>query len=105
LSDTGNIENILENVNENFDHDLKMKILKEELDKRFSNYRKSLAFMSADAPIETLCLPKSTQDILTRNGCLRIYDLIGLDFTKIKGLGVVRIRDLTASLDQFISMF
>ena len=44
------------------------------------------------------------KDPLINHGCNRIYDLFDCDFTKIKGLGVSRIRDLTACLDKFFSM-
>jgi hypothetical protein len=67
-------------------------------------YRKCMIMMSCDAPIGVLCLPKAIETILTKNGYLRIYDLFGLDFVEIKGLGESRIRDLTSALDQFFSM-
>lgn len=104
MTDNGNVENILENVNENFDHDIKMQKLKEEMSKAFSGYRKTLAYMSADAPIETLCLPIKTQKMLLNSGCVRIYDLIDLDFTKVKGITESVVWDLTARLNQFLSM-
>jgi len=68
------------------------------------NYRKFVACMSGDLPIGCLCLPKTTEKILIKNGFQRIYDLFDVDLTKIKGIGEVRIRDLTAGLDQFLSM-
>ena len=104
MTDNANIENILEDVNENFDNDIKMKKLKEELSKAFDRYQKTIAYMAADAPIEVLCLPPGIQKALLDGGCVRIYDLIDLDFTKIKGLSESRIRDLTSRLNQFLSM-
>lgn len=75
-----------------------------ELVKSLGNYRKTLTYMLADAPIGCLCLPKACEKLLTDDGCLRIYDLFDRDFTKIKGFGVTRIRDLTSSLDKFFAM-
>ncbi len=89
----------------NIEQDIKMQKLKEELAKSFSEYRKTMKFLSADAPIEILCLPKTIENILIDSGCLRIYDVFDLDFTKVKGLGTVRVRELTTRLDQFFSMF
>lgn len=75
-----------------------------ELLKNLDNYRKSMSFMACDAPIGVLCLPKVLENILIRNDCLRIYDLLNRDLTKIKGLGKTRLDRLTACLDQFISI-
>jgi len=87
------------------EQDIKMQKLREELSKSFEAYRTTMQFLSADAPIEVLCLPKTIEKILLDAGCLRIYDLFDLDFTKVKGLGPVRIRDITARFQQFVSMF
>lgn len=94
----------LENLNSNFEKDLEMKKIKEEVFKKFSEYRNTLNFMACDAPLSTLCLPSAIETALLGHGCLRIYDLLDCDFVKVKGLGVTRIRELTACLDQFISM-
>lgn len=99
-----NIENNLENVNKNIDYGMNMVKVREEVLKKFSSYRKTLSFMAADAPIEILGLPLVIQNALIDHGCFRIYDLFDCDFSKIKGLGVSRIRDLTSSLDKFFSM-
>lgn len=79
-------------------------VIKEKVLINLDNYKKTLLYMYADAPLEILCLPKVIERILLSNGCIRVYDLLDRDFTKIKGLGVTRIRKLTASLDQFVSM-
>lgn len=92
-----------ENITE--EQDIKIQKLKEELSKSFEEYRKTMKFLSADAPIEILCLPKNIEQLLISAGCLRVYDVFDLDFTKVKGLGPIRIRDLTTRLDQFFSMF
>ena len=81
-----------------------IKEINKRLIQSLDNYRKTISFMSADAPIETLCLPKTIQTILQRNGFLRIYDIMDCDFTEIKGLGEVRIRDLTTRLNEFLSI-
>lgn len=78
--------------------------LREELLQKFKDYRQTINYMAADGPIEVLCLPKAIESLLIANDILRIYDVFDVDFTKIKGLGVVRVRYLTACLDQFFSM-
>lgn len=90
--DTNNLENTL------------IKKINEELLLNLKSYRKTLSYMYADAPIEALCLPKTLENLLINNGLLRIYDLFDRDFTEIKGMGDIRIRQLTASLNQFIAM-
>lgn len=97
------IENI-EEVNNKIENEQQMKKIREEVLKKFENYRKTLNYMAADAPIGILCLPKKVENILLDNGLLRIYDLFDCDFTKIKGLGISRIGDLTSCLDKFFSM-
>lgn len=93
-----------EPVKKNIEHDEHMKIIRQEVLKKFDNYRKTLNYMAADAPIEILGLPPVIESILIDNGLLRIYDLFDCDFTKIKGFGASRVRHLTTSLDKFFSM-
>jgi hypothetical protein len=81
-----------------------MQNLKEMLDKSISSYQMTLRYMAGDAPIGVLCLPKAVETILSKQGYLRVYDLIALDLTKVKGLGDVRVRDLAARLDEFFAM-
>ncbi len=68
------------------------------------NYRKMVAFMGADVPIGVLCLPKTTEKVLVKQGFLRVYDLLDVDFTEIKWIGDSRRRDLASSLNKFFSM-
>lgn len=93
-----------ESVKNNLEYNETMKKIREELIKRFSDYRKTMDKMTTDAPIAILCLPKAIETCLFDHGCRRIYDLFDVDFTEVKGLGVRRIGDLTASLDKFFSM-
>ncbi|CAB4133748.1 hypothetical protein UFOVP264_2 [uncultured Caudovirales phage] len=95
---------IIEMSIQQIEHQAMLKKIQEELVQKFKDYRTTLNYMAADAPIETLCLPKPIETALLINGFLRIYDVFDVDFAKIKGLGVVRIRQLAASLDQFFSM-
>ena len=99
-----NLKENVENINTNFEKDIDMDKLKRELSKRFDEYQTTMKFMLGDAPIEVLCLNPKIETILINEGFLRIYDLFNVDLVKVKGLGVVRIRDLTARLDQFFSM-
>jgi hypothetical protein len=91
--------------------DKAQKILEKEMNKinknlmkSLNNYRKTVTFMIADAPIGVLCLPKAIESILIGQDCLRVYDLLDRDLTKIKGLGSVRLEQLTSSLNQFLAM-
>ncbi len=89
---------------ENVEEQLNLNKIREEILKSFNQYRKTISFLSADAPIEILCLPKGLENILISNDFLRVYDLFNLDFTKIKGIGIYRSRYLATRLDQFIAM-
>jgi hypothetical protein len=93
-----------ENEEQKVLHDLKMQKIKEEVLKKFSEYRTLIQYMATDAPIEILCLPKPIEKILLSNRLFRVYDLFNVDFVEIKGLGEARIRQLTTCLDQFFSM-
>lgn len=104
MDDNLNLNQNLNDINENFEEDMKMQQLKQELSKKFEEYNVTMKYMLADAPISVLCLPAVTIRILSDNGLLRIYDLFDVDFSKIEGLGETRIRHLTTSLDQFIAM-
>ena len=72
--------------------------LKEDL----AHYRQVMDFLSANVPIEVLCLPKAIENVLLADGCSRVYDLIGRDLTEIKGLGRTRVAQLTSRLDEFL---
>ena len=104
MSEDKNLKENFENINKNVEYDIDMQKLKKELQKRFSDYQKTMKFMTADAPISILCLPSSTQKVLLNSGLLRIYDLFDVDLIKIEGLNEARISDLTTRLDQFFSM-
>lgn len=104
MNDIDKLKEKFENINSNFEKDIDMDRLKQELRKKFHEYEVTMKFMLADAPIEVLCLKPAIQDILLNEGLLRIYDLFNVDLVKVKGLGVVRIKELTSRLDQFFSM-
>ena len=104
MDDVDNVKESHDNTNINFEKDLELSKLKEELKKKFDDYQTTMKFLAADAPIQVLCLPSKIETILLDQGFLRVYDLFNVDFVKIKGLGVARVRDLTACLDQFFSM-
>lgn len=99
-----NLNEIVENVNSNLEKEMILKKIREEVLKRFDDYRNTISYMAADAPIEILCLPNVIQNALIAHGCLRIYDLFNVDFTEVKGLGIRRIRELTTCLDKFFAM-
>lgn len=105
MSENVTVTNSDQVVNTKFEVDIKMEKLKEELRQKFTEYQKFMKILAGDCPIEALCLTPATNTILRRNGCCRIYDLFDLDFVEIKGLGEVRIRELTTKLDEFVFMF
>lgn len=90
--------------NSKYIEDLEMEKIRKEVLKKFDDYKKTMNYMACDAPISILCLPSPLEKLLTDQGFLRIYDLFDKDFTKIKGFGAVRIRNLTTCLNQFLSM-
>ena len=91
-------------VKNKIEYDEHIQKLRQEILKRFAEFRCTMQYMAADGPIEVMCLPRQIEKILIENGFLRIYDLFNRDFTEIKGLGIIRIRDLTSRLDEFFSM-
>ena len=76
----------------------------EEYKKDMAHYRMTLNFLGGNCPIEALCLPKPIQTVLLKEGYSRIYDLIGVNLGKIKGLGRVRVEVLAARLDEFLTV-
>lgn len=96
-----------DNIEQEISNDLEIAKLRKQLIASYSGYKQTLKYLACDAPIETLCLPKSMETILITQGFLRIYDLLdgNMDFTKIKGFGIIRSRDLASRLDQFLAMF
>lgn|SRR5574338_965381 len=105
VGDNDSVNKNLETINNNFEKNIDMENLKRELKEKFKQYQTTIKFMAADAPIEILCLPAAIQKVLINEGFLRIYDLFDVDLIKIKGLGVIRTKQLATSLDQFFSMF
>ncbi len=104
MSDVNKLIENPETVKQNFEYEEKMKKIREEVVKKFTEYRTTMNYMASDAPITILCLSKQIENALITHGCLRIYDLFDLDFTEVKGLGIRRIGVLTSSLDKFFSM-
>jgi len=81
-----------------------IKKINKKLIESLQNYRKMTTYMNGDMPIGCLCLSKAIETALINAGFLRIYDLFDRDLTEIKGLGAVRIRDLTSRLNEFLAM-
>ena len=81
-------------------NDVVVKDWKEDL----SHYRKCLQFMEADAPIQVLCLPKTIETILLREGFSRIYDILKRDILSINGMGERRAAILSTRLNEFLSV-
>ena len=88
----------MKDVNDNNDPE------KIRLKKDFEHYRKILKFLETDLPIGALCLPKSLENILLKDGCIRVCDLLGRDLSEIKGVGAGRHSLLTSRLDEFLSI-
>lgn len=77
---------------------------KEDVKQNLSHYRKTLYYMGANVPVQVLCLPKSLENLLIKNGFIRVYDLISFDLGKIEGLGSRRLDLLTSRLDEFFTV-
>ena len=69
-----------------------------------AHYRKVLSYLEANVPIQVLCLPKVVENALLADGCIRVYDMLNRDLTKVKGLGRNRLDLLTARLDEFLTV-
>lgn len=67
-------------------------------------YRKALAFVSGDAPIEVLCLGTRNENALKKAGILRVYDLIDVDLTKIERIGPTGRDFIAARVQQFLTI-
>lgn len=78
--------------------------LKQEFEYCLVHYRNVLGHLQADIPITCLCLPKVIENLLLSKGYERVYDLIGEDITKIKGLGARRVDVLSSRLQEFFSV-
>jgi hypothetical protein len=76
----------------------------EEIKQNMLRYRRTIAFAGANVPIECLCLPKPIENILLKEGIVRVYDLLSNDLGKIKGLGKARLLILTSRMDEFFSV-
>jgi hypothetical protein len=72
--------------------------------KDLAHYRKTLSYMGSNVPIGVLCLPKALENSLTKQGILRVYDLIDRDLAKIEGIGSARLGLLTSRLDEFFTV-
>lgn len=72
--------------------------------KDLAYYRKTLAFMAANVPIQVLVLPKVVEKLLISQGYIRVYDLISCDLAEIKGLGEARRNLLASRLDEFFTV-
>jgi hypothetical protein len=93
-----------DDVEKIIDRDILFKKLREGVLNGLKDYGKSIKFMTCDAPLSILCIPKKIEKVLSKNGIIRIYDLLYTDLTKIELLSVSDIRDLTSRLDQFLAM-
>lgn len=77
-----------------------MKKIQKGFVKSLSNYKKYIDKISLDAPIEILCLSKSTLKILKSNGFNRVSEISAYDLTKIKGIGDARRREINFRISQ-----
>ena len=78
--------------------------IKKEISEKISEYHRTVNFMLADAPLSVLCLPKYDEKALCAFGCLRVYDLFDLDFTKVEGLSKTGINRITTSLNKLLAV-
>lgn len=101
------INKLVENseaVKTNFEKDEDLRRMREFVAKKLEDYRKTINYMACDAPLQILGLSSAIETALLRHGCNRVNDLFDMDFTEVKGLGPIRIKELRACLDQFFFM-
>jgi len=79
-------------------------ILKDELRQNLAHYRQVVEYMGGNVPIQVLCLPHRIENALVKAGIDRVYDLIGKDLRKIKGVGKESIDILASRLDDFFTV-
>lgn len=76
----------------------------EDLQKTIESYKNTLSYIGADIPIQCLCLPREIEDILLTNKFFRVYELMNIKLTDIKGIGRNRAAILGAKLSEFFSV-
>lgn len=92
----------MDNVNDlNTDKIKKEQEVQEQLSKNVAHYRDIMNYLGCNLPIEVLCLPSQIEKVLLASGLVRVYDLIGRDLGKVKGLGKARRALLEERLDDF----
>lgn len=78
--------------------------LNDDLINSLNRYQKTISYLVGDAPIGALCLPKHIEKKLLADGCLRVYDLLDRDLSKVEGFNKSIIDDLTSRVNKFLSM-
>lgn len=78
--------------------------ISKELVKSFGRYQKVISLMAIDGPVSLLCLPKNIQKILEKNGISRLYEILDMDLTEIKGITDIDRARLTSCLNKFSAM-
>lgn len=105
MIDNQDLNQRIEEVNLNFEYDMRLKKISEDLSRSYDNYRHTMKMMCGDVPLQSLCLDKATENILLRNNFSRVHDLFDHNLTEIEGIGVARARNLTSRLNEFLAMF
>lgn len=83
--------------------DIKRKITKELLDS-VKHYHTLTQMMALDAPIATLGLDEETHDLLETHDIMRLYDLTRLDIESMDYLSALQRSQISARLEQLLSM-
>lgn len=92
-----------DNLNEVINPDVEQ-YSKEDIKKNLLHYRKTLAYLGANVPIQVLCLPKKLEKLLLKAKIIRVYDLISCNFAEIEGIGDRSVDLLTSCLDEFLTI-
>ncbi len=85
-------------------NDINVTLSREELEKNLNHYRNVVNCLSANVPIECLCLPKKIQNALIKDGFILVYDLMYRDFRKVKGIGKIAFDLIASRIDEFGTM-
>jgi len=82
-----------------------MTVQKEEIKiNDYHTYKEMMQMLSANVPIQVLCLPKKIEQTLINNKFTLVSDLIYSDFRKVKGIGPKASDIIFARVEEFVSV-
>ncbi len=90
------------------DTDLQKEVQNYFTSKKFNedlfHYRDIMSMIQTDVPVSALCLPKKLENLLSKQGFIRVNDFRGINLSEIEGLGDTWRHLLSARLDEFFTV-